>query len=81
MLVGGRHPGATVGVVEKERRSEVSGLIAEFTGAAAAEKGLDFEGGIEDILCSYSRAVAHFPTTVKEVKKRHESLFPDAYVD
>ncbi|KAL8488545.1 hypothetical protein ACS0TY_024722 [Phlomoides rotata] len=71
MLVGARHPGATVGVVEKEHRYEVSSLIAELAGAAAAEKGLDFEGGIEDRLCSYSRAVAHFPTTVKGFKWRN----------
>ncbi|KAL8497302.1 hypothetical protein ACS0TY_020840 [Phlomoides rotata] len=71
MLVGARHPGATVGVVEKEHRSEVSGLIAELAGAAAAEKGLVFEGGIEDRLCAYSRAVAHFPTAVKEFKWRN----------
>ncbi|KAE8700593.1 tubby-like protein 8-like [Hibiscus syriacus] len=46
MLVGARHPGATVGVVEKEYRSE-------------------------DRLCAYARAVAHFPTAVKEFKWRN----------
>ncbi|EMS53595.1 hypothetical protein TRIUR3_04335 [Triticum urartu] len=40
MLVGARHPGATVGAVEKEYRSEVSNLIAELASAAAAERGL-----------------------------------------
>ncbi|RWW67282.1 hypothetical protein BHE74_00025288 [Ensete ventricosum] len=70
MLVGARHPGATVGVVEKEYRSEVSifiCLIAELASAAAAENQLTFEEGMEDRLCAYSRAVAHFPTAVKEV--------------
>ncbi|KAL0425173.1 UNVERIFIED_CONTAM: hypothetical protein Sradi_1052100 [Sesamum radiatum] len=71
MLVGARHPGATVGVVEKEYRSEVSSLIAELAGAAAAEKGIVFEGAMEERLCAYSRAVAHFPTAVKEFKWRN----------
>lgn len=71
MLVGARHPGATVGVVEKEYRSEVSSLIAELASAAAAEKGLVFEEAMEDRLCAYSRAVSHFPTAVKEFKWRN----------
>ncbi|VAI94351.1 unnamed protein product [Triticum turgidum subsp. durum] len=68
MLVGARHPGATVGAVEKEHRSEVSSLIAELASAAAAERGLSFDEGMEERLCAYSRAVAHFPTAVKEVQ-------------
>nr|KJB56326.1 hypothetical protein B456_009G121800 [Gossypium raimondii] len=71
MLVGARHPGATVGVAEKEYRSEVSSLIAELASAAAAEKGITFEEAMEDRLCAYSRAVAHFPTAVKEFKWRN----------
>ncbi|KAJ4792026.1 nuclear protein [Rhynchospora pubera] len=71
MLVGARHPGATVGAVEKEYRSEVSSLIAELAAVAAAEKGLTFEEGIEERLCAYSRTVAHFPTAVKEFKWRN----------
>ncbi|KAG6516910.1 uncharacterized protein LOC122055348 [Zingiber officinale] len=71
MLVGARHPGATVGVVEKEYRTEVESLIAELASAAAAEKGITFEGGMVDRLCAYSRAVAHFPTAVKEFKWRN----------
>ncbi|KAK9714245.1 hypothetical protein RND81_06G081100 [Saponaria officinalis] len=71
MLVGARHPGATVGAVEKDYRSEVADLIAELASAAAAEKGLVFDDGIEDRLCAYSRAVAHFPTAVKEFKWRN----------
>ncbi|XP_052307303.1 uncharacterized protein LOC127905074 isoform X2 [Populus trichocarpa] len=71
MLVGARHPGATVGAVEKEFRSEVSSLIAELASAAAAEKGIVFEEAIEERLCAYSRAVAHFPTAVKEFKWRN----------
>ncbi|XP_008461204.1 uncharacterized protein LOC103499856 isoform X2 [Cucumis melo] len=71
MLVGARHPGATVGAVEKDYRSEVSSLIAELACAAAAERQLVFEEGIEERLCAYSRAVAHFPTAVKEFKWRN----------
>ncbi|XP_059641292.1 uncharacterized protein LOC132283370 [Cornus florida] len=71
MLVGARHPGATVGAVEKEFRSEVSSLIAELASAAAAEKGVVFEDAMEDRLCAYSRAVSHFPTAVKEFKWRN----------
>ncbi|XP_041020995.1 uncharacterized protein LOC121262539 isoform X2 [Juglans microcarpa x Juglans regia] len=71
MLVGARHPGATVGAVEKEYRSEVSSLIAELASAAAAEKDLVFEEAMEDRLCAYSRAVSHFPTAVKEFKWRN----------
>ncbi|XP_042504461.1 uncharacterized protein LOC122081407 isoform X2 [Macadamia integrifolia] len=71
MLVGARHPGATVGVVEKEYRSEVGSLISELASAAAAEKGLVFEEAMEERLCAYSRAVAHFPTAVKEFKWRN----------
>ncbi|GLT38247.1 hypothetical protein SLA2020_125080 [Shorea laevis] len=71
MLVGARHPGATVGVVENEYRSEVSSLISELASAAAAEKGIVFEEAMEDRLCAYSRAVAHFPTAVKEFKWRN----------
>ncbi|KAK1363949.1 Cyclic AMP-responsive element-binding protein like [Heracleum sosnowskyi] len=71
MLVGARHPGATVGAVEKEFRSEVSSLISELASAAAAEKSITFEDAMEDRLCAYSRAVSHFPTAVKEFKWRN----------
>ncbi|RDX78550.1 hypothetical protein CR513_41159, partial [Mucuna pruriens] len=71
MLVGARHGGVSVGVVEKEFRSELSSLITELASAAASEKGLTFEEAMEDRLCAYSRAVAHFPTAVKELKWRN----------
>uniref|UniRef100_A0A0A9CZH2 Uncharacterized protein n=1 Tax=Arundo donax TaxID=35708 RepID=A0A0A9CZH2_ARUDO len=60
-----------VGVVEKVYRSEVAILIAELASAAAAERALMFDEGIEERLCAYSRAVAHFPTAVKEFKWRN----------
>ncbi|AAF18505.1 hypothetical protein AtNW77_Chr1g0017751 [Arabidopsis thaliana] len=71
MLVGARHPGASVGTVEKEYRDEVSRLIQELAAAAAAEKGLTFEENMVERLCAYSRAVSHFPTAVKEFKWRN----------
>ncbi|KAG0463156.1 hypothetical protein HPP92_021632 [Vanilla planifolia] len=131
MLVGARHPGATVGVVEKDNRSEdwlhrrwamrshqrllkasncvtthrfysqccwelisnvgidsadygeelslhgsLNGKIKKrkwywMTPAAAAEKGLTFDEGMEERLCAYARAVSQFPTAVKEFKWRN----------
>ncbi|CAI9280688.1 unnamed protein product [Lactuca saligna] len=71
MLVGARHPGATVGAVEKDFRSEVGSLISELASAAATEKGIVFEEGVEERLCAYARAVSHFPTAVKEFKWRN----------
>ncbi|CAN1223954.1 hypothetical protein LINPERPRIM_LOCUS2182 [Linum perenne] len=46
---------------------KVSSLIKELASAAATEKGIVFDESIEESLCAYSRAVAHFPTAVKEV--------------
>nr|GEU79232.1 uncharacterized protein [Tanacetum cinerariifolium] len=71
MLVGARYPGATVGDVEKDHRFEVISLIGELATAAAAEKGIVFEVGIEERLLAYARAVSHFPTAVKEFKWRN----------
>jgi len=71
MLVGARHPGATVGVVEKEHRKEVVEIINELAGAAAVEMGIEFDDGIVDRLCAYARSVAHFPTAVKEFEWRN----------
>lgn len=45
----------------------MSRLIQELAAAAASEKGLIFEENMVERLCAYSRAVAHFPTAVKEV--------------
>ncbi|VAI91318.1 unnamed protein product [Triticum turgidum subsp. durum] len=74
MLVGARHPGATVGAVEKEYCSEVSSLIVELASVAAAERGLSFDEGMEERLCAYSRAVAHYPTAVKEASPTAANL-------
>ncbi|KAG4944260.1 hypothetical protein JHK84_048306 [Glycine max] len=97
MLVGAPHGGVSVGVMDKEFRSEVgapfvpfiyntnnllskknkivwllqklSSLITELESAASSEKGLTFEEAMEECLCAYSRAIAHFPTVVKEISK------------
>ena len=46
---------------------QLSSLITELESAASSEKGLTFEEAMEECLCAYSRAIAHFPTVVKEV--------------
>lgn len=46
----------------------MSSLITELASAAAAEKGIVFEEAIGERLCAFARAVAHFPTAVKEVR-------------
>lgn len=54
--------------------SQVASLIAELASAAAEERGLTFDAGIEERLCAYSRAVAHFPTAVKEASPAYHKL-------
>lgn len=71
MLVGARHPGSTVGVVEKDYSNEVTALIKELADAASAAKGVTFDTGIEARLCAYARSVAHFPTALKEFEWRN----------
>lgn len=71
MLVGARHQGSTVGTVEKKYQNEVISLIKELASAAAAEKNVAFDQGLEERLCAYSRTVAHFPTALKEFKWRN----------
>ncbi|KAG5088177.1 hypothetical protein JHK86_000789 [Glycine max] len=71
MLVGARHGGVSVGVVEKEFRTELSSLITELASTATNEKRLTFEEAMEECLCAYSPAVVLFPTAVKEFKWRN----------
>ncbi|KAH7434844.1 hypothetical protein KP509_06G037500 [Ceratopteris richardii] len=70
-LVGARHPGATVGIVEKDYADEVTALIKELADAASTAKGVSFDSGIESRLCAYARSVAHFPTALKEFEWRN----------
>eukprot|EP00897_Mesotaenium_endlicherianum_P000704 jgi/Mesen1/10634/ME000894S10211 len=63
MLVGARHPGASVG--------DVVELINELAGAAERERGISFAPAVADRLRAYARSVAHFPTAVKEFEWRN----------
>lgn len=77
MAVGAAHPGAAVGDVESEHRDEVVALIEELLKGSAAEFGVAFEAGATERLLAYARAVAHFPTAVKELEWRN-GIFLDA---
>ncbi|GBG84846.1 hypothetical protein CBR_g39222 [Chara braunii] len=71
MLVGTRHPGATVGDVESTYRDEVVSLVDELAAAAAAANGVQFDDGLVERLCAYARSVAHYPTAIKEFEWRN----------
>lgn len=73
MLVGAKHGGITVGEVESAHTAEVAALITELTAAGAADMGLamDDEPTVTTRLLAYARAVAHFPTAVKEFQWRN----------
>ncbi len=46
---------------------QVVELINELAAVASAEKKVEFDPGMEERLCSYSRLISHFPTAIKEV--------------
>lgn len=46
-------------------------LISELAAAVEAEKGITFEENMAERFCAYSRAVAYFPTAIKEFKWRN----------
>jgi ketopantoate reductase len=72
MLVGARHDGCTVGEVESRHTEEVRTLIEEMiAGLTATQQGVAFDEGTVARLMSYARAVAHFPTAVKELEWRN----------
>ena len=71
MLVGAAHPGATVGDVESTHRREVVALIEELVEGTGETQGVVFQEGSVDRLLAYARAVAHFPTAVKEFEWRN----------
>jgi ketopantoate reductase len=72
MLVGAAHGGCTVGEVEAEHTEEVCDLIRELADAGSKALGVRMdETGVEARLCAYARAVAHFPTAVKEFEWRN----------
>lgn len=71
MLVGARHPGATVGEVESTYRDEVTALIEELAKGVSDITGVTFSPQVPERLCAYARSVAHFPTAVKEFDWRN----------
>ena len=73
MLVGAKHGGITVGEVEAAHGAEVGALIEELAAAGAADLGLSLGPGpgVVTRLAAYARAVAHFPTAVKEFEWRN----------
>lgn len=71
MLVGANHPGATVGDVESEYKNEVVELIDELIDGTSEAENVAFKPGSVDRLLAYARAVAHFPTAVKEFEWRN----------
>jgi len=71
MLVGVKHPGASVGDVESKHRDEVVALIDELAAVSVQELGVKFEDGLVERLCAYARSVASYPTAVKEFEWRN----------
>lgn len=72
MLVGAKHGGVTVGAVEAEHAAEVEALITELGAAGAAALGVALDAAtLPARLRAYARAVAHFPTAVKEFPWRN----------
>ncbi|PIA29404.1 hypothetical protein AQUCO_06000048v1 [Aquilegia coerulea] len=70
-LVGLLNQCATVGAVEKEYRSEVAKLISELASAAAAEKGIVFEQGMEERVFAYSRVYPDMSIRSRYFEWRH----------
>lgn len=70
MLVGATH-GVTVGEVEREHAAELEALVDELAAAGSAALGVTLEPGVFARLTAYGRAVAHFPTAVKEFEWRN----------
>ena len=80
MLIGAAHPGATVGDVEANtaRRSPPSSRSS--SRASRRRRAFQFaEGSTTERLMAYARAVAHFPTAVKEFEWRN-GVFHDMSV-
>ena len=72
MLVGAKHGGVTVGEVEAAHSAEVEALISELGAAGAAALGVTLDAAtLPARLRAYARAVAHFPTAVKEFEWRN----------
>ena len=70
MLVGATH-GCTVGEVESTHAAEFDKLATEMMTAGAAALNVEVADGFLVRLKAYARAVAHFPTAVKEFEWRN----------
>eukprot|EP00878_Enallax_costatus_P020036 GHUV01021165.1.p1 GENE.GHUV01021165.1~~GHUV01021165.1.p1 ORF type:complete len:189 (+),score=56.09 GHUV01021165.1:1077-1643(+) len=70
MLIGTKYK-CTVGEVESQHKDEVSQLINELAAAGSAALGVQLEAGVVDRLNAYARAVAHYPTAIKEFEWRN----------
>ena len=57
--------------VEKDHKEDVNLIIGELAAAGEAELGIKLDDGCVDRLNAYARAVAHFPTAVKEFEWRN----------
>ncbi len=57
--------------VEKEHNEDVTLIIKELAAAGEAELGIKLDEGCVERLNAYARAVAHFPTAVKEFEWRN----------
>ena len=71
MAVGASHGGCTVGEVEEAYALEFDALASEMVAAGEADLGVTLDAGYLERLKAYGRAVAHFPTAVKEFKWRN----------
>lgn len=79
MAVGAKHK-VTVGAAEAQHADEVKNLIAELEFAASQATGVRFPSGLQDRLCTYARAVAHFPTALKEFEVQNTDAFIRNYL-
>ena len=61
--------------VEKDHKDDVSAIINELASAGEAELGIKLDEGYLDRLNAYARAVAHFPTAMKEFEWRNGWFF------
>lgn len=70
MLIGAKYK-CTVGEVESKHKDEVSQLISELAAAGSNALGVQLEPGVIERLNAYARAVADYPTAIKEFEWRN----------
>lgn len=57
--------------VESKHSDQLRAIVDELCAAGEAELGVKLDDGAFDRLAAYGRAVAHFPTAVKEFEWRN----------